>query len=146
MSNGKSSKPPVTPQAAWRAVNQACKGRCVAHLDRAALHDATERRLKDLLEAFIEVRTDVARDESKAALDAGDIHRSIELMVIVPEVDGIQIRNEVAFEVVDYDVIPDEYFERTLKNGAVKASLKDGVTIPGIVRKDRAQIAISTKD
>jgi hypothetical protein len=108
--------------------------------------DATEKRLKDLLESFIEVRTDVARDESKAALDAGDVHKSIALMVIVPEVDGIQIRNEVAFEVVDYDAVPSEYFERTLKTGAVKTALKDGVAIPGIIRKDRAQIAISTKD
>ena len=108
--------------------------------------DATEKRLKDLLEAFIETRAAEAHVASKAALDAGDVAKSVELMVIVPDVDGLSIRNEVAFEVVDEHVIPDEYFTRSLHSPSVKAALKAGETIPGIVRKDRVQIAISTKD
>ncbi len=105
--------------------------------------EATEKRLKDLLESFIEVRTDIAQAASKAALDAGDVQKSIALMTIVPDIDGLSIRNEVAFDVVDYDAIPDEYFERTIKTASVKTALKAGQTIPGIVRKDRVQIAIS---
>jgi hypothetical protein len=67
-------------------------------------------------------------------------------MTIVPDVDGLSIRNEVAFEVIDYDAVPDEFFERTIRTSAIKTALKAGEQIPGIVRKDRVQIAISTKD
>jgi hypothetical protein len=108
--------------------------------------DSTEKRLKDLLEVFIETRADTAQGESKAALDAGDVQKSIALMTIVPDVEGLSIRNEVAFEVIDYNAVPDEFFERTIRTSAIKTALKAGEQIPGIVRKDRVQIAISTKD
>jgi hypothetical protein len=108
--------------------------------------ETTEKRLKDLLEAFIETRAELAQGQSKIALDAGDVTKAIELMVVVPEVDGVSIRNEVAFDIVDISAVPEEFFEKTIKTSSVKTALKAGQTIPGIVRKDRVQLSISTKE
>ena len=107
----------------------------------------TEKHLKKLLGEYIDRRLPEVREASKDAIAAGDMLSLASAMVVVPNVPGITLRTDVDFVVEDENQIPDRFWgPPTLNVSEVKAALKNGEGIPGIRRKDRTSLAISTKD
>lgn len=108
---------------------------------------STEKRLVTLLGEYVDRRLPEVRAASSGAIEAGDMLALASAMVVVPNVQGITLRNNVDFVVEDENQIPDRFWEAPALNvSEVKAALKDGEVIPGIRRKDRTSLAISTKD
>lgn len=108
---------------------------------------ATEDTLKRLLGEYIDRRLPEVREASKEAIGAGDMLALASSMVVVPNVPGVTLRNDVDFVVFDENMVPDEFFKpQEIHTARVKAALKEGQDIPGIRRQDRTSLAISTKD
>jgi len=107
----------------------------------------TEATLKRLLGEYIDRRLPEVKEASKDAIASGDMLALASSMVVVPNVSGITLRNDVDFIVEDENMVPDEFWKVPEIHGAkVKTALREGRDIPGIRRQDRISLAISTKD
>lgn len=101
-----------------------------------------ETEIRSLLEGYLERRLPESAAASAEAMIHEDIVSALEAMVLVPPVDGISFRNEIDFVVDDIDAVPEEFIEKTIRRGALKAALKAG-PVPGITRKDRTAVTVT---
>jgi hypothetical protein len=110
----------------------------------AEKHVATaETRIKELLVDYIERRIPEASEHAREVFERGDVLALADAMVAVPHVDGVQIRNDLDFEVTNIGEVPHEFLVTEVSRKEVLKALKAGRTIPGIVAKPGVSIAIS---
>lgn len=101
-----------------------------------------EKILKEKMSAFL--AAEKAREMALLAEAArGDVTALALAAEAAPTAQGISERQNVTFEVVDSNLVPDEYWE--LNEKAIRAAVKAGVSIPGVQVLVETTVAVSAR-